>query len=307
MAVVVSARWWGVLWRAFWIALVHHFPRVRCSNRDASPHLDVEERRSTVFPLFDPLLQVPWSSHEMILLWSELTSEILPPSVYAGWGLWTRAPWLDKGWNLNKTPSTHFLENLQLHLSPNHGIGKTLSGRTWTISKTRTKSHGFPKAANCQTHAFPSIREECTDHGPIWLSWCAELLMLLVSKGTCRDMICNSVFHDAFDRTSKLKLKHETDSKGIDIVSQGFGLLSILEMVDVTGSLSHWFFIVFNIFKWSIPDQGIMSTRVLPVAVCSMLVWLVPGLLDNCAGKGQWMRAKICCGWTPSDLQGPFS
>lgn len=131
--------------------------------------------------------------------------------------------------------------------------------------------------------------------------------MLLVSKGTCRDMICNSVFHDAFDRTSKLKLKHETDSKGIDIVSQGFGLLSILEMVDVTGSLSHWFVIVFNIFKWSIPDQGIMSTRVLPVAVCSMLVWLVPGLLDNCAGKGQWMRAKICCGWTPSDLQGPFS
>ena len=104
--------------------------------------------------------------------------------------------------------------------------------------------------------------------------------MLSISKGTCRGMICNIVFHDAFDRTSKLNLKHETDSKGIDIVSQGFGLLSILEMVDVTGSLSHWFFIVFNIFKWSIPDQGIMSTRVLPVAVCSMLVWLVPGLLE---------------------------
>ena len=40
-------RWWGVLWRAFWIALVHHCPRVRCSNRNASPRFDVEERRST--------------------------------------------------------------------------------------------------------------------------------------------------------------------------------------------------------------------------------------------------------------------
>ncbi len=59
------------------------------------------------------------------------------------------------------------------------------------------------------------------------------------------------IFHDAFDRASKLKLKQETESKRIDIVSQGFGLLSILEMVDVTGSLSHWFFNVFNIFNAS--------------------------------------------------------